>query len=133
MRKALRLLDVAMPHIRNKVNLLSNRKKTICLSPLDPELELCNLVNLKQEVGKCWPMTSLLDVLKETALRTNFPDLLTLVASRERLPCDVLHWRLILCLYGLGSNTDFKRLPSADLSTTYSDLGYCPDFNVGVR
>jgi TnpA family transposase len=124
MRKALRLLNGAMPRILNKVKLLPNRKKPICLSPLDPQPEPHNLVNLKQEVGKRWPMTSLLDILKETALRTNFPDLLTSVASRERLPRDVLHRRLILCLYGLGTNTGFKRLPSADLSTTYSDLRY---------
>ncbi len=69
-------------------------------------------------------MTSLLDMLKETALRTNFPELLTSVATRERLPREVLHRRLILCLYGLGTNTGFKRLPGADPGTTYSDLRY---------
>jgi hypothetical protein len=82
------------------------------------------LISLKQEVGTRWGMTSLLDMLKETALRTNFPDLMTSVASRERLPCDMLHRRLILCLYGLGTNTGFKRLPSADPGTAYSDLRY---------
>ena len=46
------------------------------------------------------------------------------MASRERLPRDVLHRRLLLCLYGLGTNTGFKRLPSADPGTTYSDLRY---------
>lgn len=30
----------------------------------------------------------------------------------------------MLCLYGLGTNTGFKRLPSADPGTTYSDLRY---------
>jgi len=58
-------------------------------------------------------MTSLLDMLKETALRTNFVDLFTSVASREQLPRDMLQRRLLLCLYGLGTNTGFKRLPSA--------------------
>ncbi len=121
MRKALRSLDGAMPRIRNKVKLLPGRKKPICLSPLDPQPEPRNLLGLKQEVGKRWPMTSLLDMLKEAALRTNFPELLTSVATRERLPREVLHRRLILCLYGLGTNTGFKRLPSADPGTTYSD------------
>jgi TnpA family transposase len=124
MRKALRSLDGAMPRIRNKVKLLPHRKKPICLSPLDPQPEPRNLQGLKQEVGRRWPMTSLLDMLKETALRTNFPELLTSVATRERLPREVLHRRLILCLYGLGTNTGFKRLPSADPGTTYSDLRY---------
>lgn len=124
MRKALNSLNAAMHRISNKVKLLPNRKKPICLSPLDPQPEPRNLGSLKQAVGNRWPMTSLLDMLKETALRTNFPDLFTSVASRERIPRDVLHRRLILCLYGLGTNTGFKRLPNADPGTTYSDLRY---------
>jgi TnpA family transposase len=124
MRKALGSLNAAMPRISNKVKLLPNRKKPICLSPLVPQPEPRNLGSLKQAVGNRWPMTSLLDMLKETALRTNFPDLFTSVASRERIPRDVLHRRLILCLYGLGTNTGFKRLPHADPGTTYSDLRY---------
>ncbi|GCF10760.1 hypothetical protein KDI_43240 [Dictyobacter arantiisoli] len=69
-------------------------------------------------------MTSLRDMLKETALLTGFPDVFTSIASQERLPRDVLHRRLLLCLYGLGTNTGFKRLPSADPGTTDSDLRY---------
>jgi TnpA family transposase len=124
MRKALGSLNAAMPRIGNKVKLLPNRKKPICLSPLDPQPEPRNLASLKQAVGNRWPMTSLLDMLKETALRTNFVDLFTSVASREQLPRDLLQRRLLLCLYGLGTNTGLKRLPSADPGTTYSDLRY---------
>ena len=125
MRKALRSLDGAMPRIGDKVRLLPNRKKKpISITPLAPQPEPRNLASLKQEVGARWPNTALLDMLKETALRTGFPDLLTSVASRERLPREVLHRRLILCLYGLGTNTGFKRLPSADPGTTDSDLRY---------
>ncbi len=125
MRKALRSLDSAMPRIRDKVRLLPNRrKKPISITPLAAQPEPRNLASLKREVGTRWSMTSLLDMLKETALLTGFPDLLTSVASRERLPREVLHRRLILCLYGLGTNTGFKRLPSADPGTTDSDLRY---------
>ena len=46
------------------------------------------------------------------------------MTKRENLPRDVLHRRLILCLYGLGTNTGFKRLPNADPGTSYSDLRY---------
>jgi len=125
MRKALRSLDGAMPRMRDKVRLLPNRKKKpISITPLAAQPEPRNLLSLKREVGTRWPNTALLDMLKETALRTGFPDLLTSAASRERLPRDVLHRRLILCLYGLGTNTGFKRLPSADPGTTDSDLRY---------
>lgn len=125
MRKALRSLDGALPRIRDQVRLLPNRKKKpISITPLAAQPEPRNLLSLKREVGTRWPNTALLDMLKETALRTGFPDLLTSAASRERLPRDVLHRRLILCLYGLGTNTGFKRLPSADPGTTDSDLRY---------
>ncbi|GAC1654807.1 MAG: hypothetical protein NVS4B12_27030 [Ktedonobacteraceae bacterium] len=124
MRKALGSLDAAMPRIKHQVKLLPNRKKAISLSPLEPQPEPRNLLSLKGEVGNRWGMTGLLDILKETALRTHFPDLFTSVASRERIPREVLQRRLLLCLYGLGTNTGLKRLPSADAGTTYSDLRY---------
>jgi len=124
MQTALRSLDAAMPRLGSKVRLLPNRKKAISLTPLEAQPEPRNLISLKREVGERWSNTNLLDMLKETALRTNFLDFLTSVASRERLPRDVLHRRLLLCLYGLGTNTGFKRLPSADPGTTYSDLRY---------
>jgi TnpA family transposase len=114
-----------MPPIRDKVRLLPNRKKKpISITPLAPQPEPRNLLSLKQEVNTRWPNTALLDMLKETALRTGFPDLLTSVASRERLPRDVLQRGLLLCLYGLGTNTGFQRLPGADPGTTYWDLRY---------
>src|SRR6266516_1492857 len=124
MQAALRSLDAAMPRISNKVRLLPNRKKPISLTPLDVQPEPRNLINLKREVGDRWSNTNLLDMLKETALRTNCLDLLTSVASREQLPREVLQKRLLLCLYGQGTHTGFKRLPSADPGTTYSDLRY---------
>jgi TnpA family transposase len=124
MQAALRSLDAAMPRLGSKVRLLPHRKKAISLTPLEAQPEPRNLISLKREVGKRWSNTNLLDMLKETALRTDFLDFLTSVASRERLPREVLHRRLLLCLYGLGTNTGFKRLPSADPGTTYPDLRY---------
>ena len=124
MQAALRSLDAAMPRLGRKVRLLPGRKKAISLSPLEAQPEPRNLISLKREVGERWSNTNLLDILKETALRTGFLDFLTSVASRERLPREVLHRRLLLCLYGLGTNTGFKRLPSADPGTTYADLRY---------
>ena len=124
LQAALRSLDAAMPRLGKKVRLLPGRKKAISLTPLEAQPEPRNLIALKREVGECWSNTNLLDILKETALRTNFLDFLTSVASRERLPREVLHRRLLLCLYGLGTNTGFKRLPSADPGTIYSDLRY---------
>ena len=53
----------------------------ISLTPLDPQLEPDNLVSLKSEIGTTWPMTSLLDIVKETNLRLNFTDALRSVTA----------------------------------------------------
>jgi hypothetical protein len=44
----------------------------IRVTPFAPAPEPQGLVALKSEVSRTWPMTGLLDVLKETALETGF-------------------------------------------------------------
>ena len=46
----------------------------ISVSPLEPQPEPPNLKALKVELGRRWPMTGLLDILKEADLRIGFPD-----------------------------------------------------------
>jgi TnpA family transposase len=69
-------------------------------------------------------MTSLLDILKEADLRTDFTEHFTSVASREALDRATLQKRLLLCLSGLGTNTGLKRVSTADPHTSYQDLRY---------
>ncbi len=86
--------------------------------------EPTNLLRLKAELGWRWPTTSLLDILKETALRTEFTEHFKTVASREILDRVTLQKRLLLCLYGLGTNTGLKRLSAAAPGTLHQDLRY---------
>lgn len=97
----------------------------ITLSPLvarpDPE----NLDALKAEITATWPMTSLLDIVKETDLRLGFTDALSSPTAYERLDRTELRPRLLLCLYGLGTNTGLKRMDAAGRSgPSYRDLVY---------
>ena len=69
-------------------------------------------------------MTGLLDILKETDLRLDFTECFTTVASRRILAADTLRKRLLLCLYGLGTNTGLKRVAAGDPETGYQDLRY---------
>ena len=69
-------------------------------------------------------MTSLLDVLKETDLRVGFTEEFHNIASREVLDRDEVQKRLLLSLYGLGTNTGLKRVSAGDLDITYDDLLY---------
>ncbi len=110
MTTALERLDRDMPK-NPHVRVDARRKKTpIIVSPLEPQPEPTNLVALKTELGRRWPMTSLLDILKETDLRVGFTDAFSTAASRETVDRSEVQRRLLLCLYGLGTNAGLKRL-----------------------
>lgn len=70
-------------------------------------------------------MTGLLDVLKEAALDTGlleaFETSASRVASRE-----ALGRRLLLCLYGLGTNAGLKRVAGATPDVSYDELACSP-------
>ena len=99
-------------------------KARIQLSKIEAQLEPVNLSDLKAEITRRWPMTSLLDVLKETDLRVGFTDHLESVAHHEFIERNELQKRLLLSLYGLGTNTGLKRVSASDPDITYKDLLY---------
>ena len=69
-------------------------------------------------------MTNLLDVLKETDFRVGFTDEFPPPSPREVLARDELQKRLLLCLYGLGTNTGLKRVRPATTDISHKDLLY---------
>lgn len=123
MYSALEKLDKGMPK-NPKVRLSTKSNGWITLSPSEPQEEPMNLSKVKAEIMRQWPMTSLLDVLKEADLRINFTDYFKTVASHERLDREVIQKRLILALYGLGTNTGLKRISAGNHGETYQDLLY---------
>lgn len=107
-----------------KVKILQKNNGWIRVSPLEKQSEPVNILRLKTELVQKWPMTSLLDVLKETDLRVGFTDSFKSLASREALSKDVLRKRLLLCLYGLGTNTGLKRVSDGTPDVDYHELSY---------
>ncbi len=106
------------------VHLLDKGNGWISLSPLEAQAEPENLATVKGELIERWPMTSLLDMFKESDLRINFTDAFRSVTPREALDRDLLHERLLLDLYGMGSNTGLRRMSSGQSGHTYRDLLY---------
>ena len=94
----------------DQVHLKWSGENRIRITPFVPAPEAKGLISLKSEIGRRWPMTGLLDTLKEAALDTGFLDAFETSASREALPKDVRDQRLLLCLYGLGTNAGLKRI-----------------------
>jgi TnpA family transposase len=121
---ALTSLNRSMPQ-NPYVKIISSKKGgRVRVSPLEPQSEPANLLALKGELATRWPMTSLLDIFKETALRTGFTDAFHSATAWENLDQETLQHRLLLCLYGLGTNAGIKRMSTGEHGVTYKDLLY---------
>lgn len=108
----------------SKVRISNKGNGWITLTPSDPQPEPVSLTKLKAEITRQWPMISLLDILKESDLRINFTDIFKTVATHERLDSHTIQKRLILALYGLGTNTGLKRVSAGNHGESYKDLLY---------
>ncbi|MCW8060534.1 hypothetical protein NMC30_25215 [Agrobacterium tumefaciens] len=86
------LLNETIPR-NEKVRILWRGENRISITPFKPAPEPKGLAAIKSEIGQRWPMTGLLDVLKEAALDTGFLDVFETSASRVALPKAVLDQR----------------------------------------
>jgi len=125
MEKALATLDTGLL-TNSKVRIVQTKKGKgrIHLTPLDEQPEPPNLSQLSAALVQRWPMTNLLDILKETELRVHFTQAFHTTGVREVLDVDVLQRRLLLCLHGLGTNAGLKRMCSGGGPDRYADLQY---------
>lgn len=123
MREALATFDTGLkknPHVR----LSTKGGGWITLTPLNAQPDPPNLMALKTELNTIWPMTSLLDMVKETDLRLGFTDALKSPTAYETMDRSVLQPRLLLCLHGIGTNAGLQRMAGLDSGTTARDLAY---------
>lgn len=107
-----------------KVSLRLHGKNLIKVSPLEPQPEPQFLQKLKAEVAGRWPLTSLLDIVKEADFQTGFTDMFRGLGDREILSREKLQPRLLLCLYALGTNTGLKRILAGGSDLTFDELRY---------
>ena len=83
-----------------------------------------NITRIKTELQSTWPMTGLLDMVKESDLRLGITDAFKSPTSHESLDRSVLRPRLLLCLHGLGTNAGLQRMASLGSGVTTKDLSY---------
>ncbi|NNJ12344.1 Tn3 family transposase, partial [Chloroflexales bacterium ZM16-3] len=124
LRKALTTLNDGLPGNSTVSIRTRHARSRFVVSPLAPQPEPQNLTRVKAEVGHRWPTTSLLDILKEAALRIGFTNRFSSVTAHEALDPATLQQRLLLCLYGLGTNTGLKAVSASDHGAAYRDLLY---------
>ena len=121
MREGLEALNRTLPR-DPRVRLAAHRKHPIVVSPLKPQPLPPTLDALGTELGRRWPMTGLLEILKEADLRTGFTDAFAASASREVVARDEVRRRLLFGLYGLGTNAGLKRLAGGPDGFSYKEL-----------
>jgi hypothetical protein len=92
------------------LTLETGRKHPMKLSPLPAQANPLNLDYLKREIQQRWPMTALLEMLKETDMRTHFTDKFQTSSTREQMDAATLQKRLLLGLYALGTNAGYNRM-----------------------
>ncbi len=98
--------------------------KNITITPSEAQKEPENIIALQKEITSRWSSINLIDILKETDLLTNFTQQMETITKSSSIEPSALRKRLLLCLYGIGSNTGVKRISIANGDVHYSDLRY---------
>lgn len=94
------------------------------ITPSNPQDEPDNIIKLQQEISGQWSSIHLIDILKESDLRIKFTKELETVGKSSSILASDLQKRLLLCIFGIGSNTGLKRISIANEDVNYSDLRY---------
>ena len=111
-------------------NILTNEKVEITdkngghikISPYDPQAEPPNIKKLHVEIKKEYGTISLIDVLKESELDIGLTRKFHSSATRENLSRETLQFRLLLCFYGIGTNTGLKCISASNDDVKYAHL-----------
>ncbi|MGH3843499.1 MAG: Tn3 family transposase [Pseudonocardiaceae bacterium] len=106
-----RLNTALRKHTTGGVKITTKKGESwISVPPIAKAPEPVNLLALKEEISRRWGVIDLLDLIKDADHVTHFTSQFTSVASRTITDPGVLRRRLLLCLYGLGTNIGIKRV-----------------------
>ena len=114
MQDSLQGLDANIPKDSNVNIIYKNGRSRISISPITPLEDPPNINALKSALAQRWPATSLLDVLKEADLRTNFTKCFASTATRTIFDQTELSKKLLLALYGIGTNAGLKSMAAGN-------------------
>ena len=101
-----------------------NNKGWIRVTPLEKQPEPLHVTRIKQEIKNRWSDINLLDLLKETDFHTEFTKHFKTTADREILDRETIQRRLLLSLFGLGTNTGLKAVSAGNHLDSYRELRY---------
>ncbi len=99
-------------------------KHHLFITPYSAQEEPQNLTMLKQTILKKWGNLSLLNILKENDIRIGLTTDIIDITDKSSMDPELLRQRLLLCIYSMATNTDFKRICNGTEGITGQDLQY---------
>jgi TnpA family transposase len=123
MSESLQKLNDSLP-TNLSVKILPKGGGWIQVTPLNQQKEPSNLRYLKNQIKQRWWMTSLLDIIKEVDFRVGFTGGFESLTGQQRIAQDELQKRLLLCLFGLGTNTGLTSVSMGNHGAGYDHLKY---------
>lgn len=126
MKDKLNMLHEGIANRTNDKVAVTNRGNNgwIRVTPLDKQTDPSLLSMIKQEVRNRWSNIDLLDLAKETDFHTKFTNYFKTTADRSILDKETVQRRLLLCLFGLGTNTGLKAMSAGNHDDSYRELQY---------
>ena len=100
------------------------KQGAIKLTPLKAQPDPPNLNALKRDMRSRWGMVALIDMLKESILRTGCLEIVSDLARGARLSPETLAQRLMLAIYGYGTNIGIRGVAAGDHGHSEDDLRY---------
>ena len=116
-------LEAALPEL-GWLQVVDRPSGAIRLTKLDAVPEPAGLRRLKAEVARRWGAVPLVDMLKETVLRTGCLGAVTARAGRTGISAQDLAERLVLVIYGYGTNTGLHAVAAGRHPHSEEDLRY---------
>ncbi|WP_236567479.1 Tn3 family transposase [Nocardia sp. CY41] len=123
MRAELDALHTALPKC-DWLEIKDRKSGAIKLTPVPKQPEPTNLRKMKRAIRTRWGQVPLIDIVKETVLRTGCLKSLTSVADRGVMPEDVLAERLLLGLYAYGTNSGIRSVAGGGHGHSEEDIRY---------
>ncbi|GAB6425650.1 TPA: Tn3 family transposase [Bacillus nitratireducens] len=126
MKEKLTLLNQGFEKNSNRQVVITtkNNKGWIRVSPLEKQPDPPHLAQIKDEIKNRWSDINLLDLLKETDFHTEFTKHFKTTADREILDRKIIQRRLLLSLFGIGTNTGLKAVSAGSNTDSYRELRY---------
>ncbi|WP_150466057.1 Tn3 family transposase [Francisella sp. SYW-2] len=110
-----------------KVRIDDNR---IVLSPLEPQKESQNITYIKKLLQDKWLATNLIDQFKEASFRTKFTKSFISYGSKVYLQPTQIAERILLVIYGFGTNVGLKHVRAGSPHINYKQLEHIKDYFV---